>query len=81
MKGAYFFREVGKAIGATVLDTALAEFYKANVGKAASMQALIDHIKSKTDAAGQKAVDALEASWLKTLARIFGAARASKRTL
>jgi aminopeptidase N len=67
MKGAYFFRDVGKAIGAAVLDTALAEFYKANVGKPAKMQALIDHIKSKTDAIGQKAVDGLETTWLKTL--------------
>ena len=67
MKGAYFFRDVGKAIGAGVLDTALAEFYKANVGKAAKMQALIDFIKTKTDAAGATAVDALETSWLKTL--------------
>ena len=67
MKGAYFFRDVGTAIGAVVLDTALAEFYKANVGKPAKMQALIDHIKSKTDAMGQKAVDTLETTWLKTL--------------
>jgi peptidase M1-like protein len=67
MKGAYFYREVGKAIGAAVLDTALAEFYKANVGKAAKMQALIDLIKTKTDVAGKKAVDDLETAWLKTL--------------
>jgi hypothetical protein len=32
------------------------------------MQALIDHIKTKTDAAGQAAVDKLETDWLKTLA-------------
>ena len=67
MKGAYFFREVGKAIGVGVLDTALSEFYKANVGKAAKMQALIDHIKTKTDAAGMASVDALETAWLKTV--------------
>lgn len=67
MKGAYFYRGVAQAIGASVLDTALAEFYKANVGKAAKMQALIDHIKTKTDVAGQKAVDTLETQWLKTL--------------
>ena len=67
MKGAYFFREVGKAIGAGVLDTALAEFYKANVGKPAKMQALIDLIKTQTDVAGAKAVDNLETAWLKTL--------------
>ena len=67
MKGAYFYREVGKVVGVGVLDTALAEFYKANVGKAAKMQAIIDHIKTKTDAAGQAAVDKLETDWLKTL--------------
>ena len=67
MKGAYFFREVAKVVGAGVLDAALAEFYKANVGKSATMQALIDLIKTKTDAVGAKAVDALETSWLKTL--------------
>ncbi len=68
MNGAYFFREVGKAIGAAVLDPALAEFYKSNVGKAAKMQALIDLIKTKTDATGQKAIDDLETAWLKTVA-------------
>ena len=67
MKGAYFFREVAKAIGAGVLDGALAEFYKANVGKAATMQGLIDLIKTKTDAAGATKVDDLETAWLKTL--------------
>jgi hypothetical protein len=67
MKGAYFYREVGKAIGAGVLDAALAEFYQANVGKAAKMQALIDLIKTKTDVAGQKAIDNLETAWLKTV--------------
>jgi aminopeptidase N len=67
MKGAYFYREVAKTIGAAVLDTALSEFYKANVGKAAKMQDLIDHIKTKTDAAGKAAVDKLETDWLKTL--------------
>lgn len=64
MKGAYFFREVGKAIGADVLDQALAAFYQANVNKAAKMTALIDLIKSKTDAAGKTKVDALVKSWL-----------------
>jgi hypothetical protein len=68
MKGAYFFREVGKAIGPALLDQALAEFYQANVGKAAKMQALIDLIKTKTDAAGQAKVGDLETQWLLTLA-------------
>ena len=67
MKGAYFFREVGKVVGVAVLDAALAEFYKANVGKAAKMQALIDLIKTKTDVAGKKAIDDLETAWLKTV--------------
>lgn len=67
MKGAYFFREVGQAIGVDVLDQALGEFYAANVGKAARMQDLIDHIKTKTDAAGQATVDQLATAWLRTL--------------
>jgi aminopeptidase N len=67
MKGAYFFRDVGQAIGAGVLDEALAEFYAAHVGKPARMQQLIDHIKTKTDAAGGAAVDALATDWLRTL--------------
>jgi dTDP-D-glucose 4,6-dehydratase len=31
------------------------------------MQDLIDHIKTKTDAAGQAAVDQLVTAWLRTL--------------
>ena len=37
------------------------------VGKAAKVQVLIDHLETKTDAAGQAAVDNLETEWLKTL--------------
>jgi aminopeptidase N len=67
MKGAYFYRDVATAIGAGVLDGALAGFYQAHVGKAARMQEMIDFIKTKTDATGAKAVDDLETKWLLTL--------------
>jgi hypothetical protein len=67
MKGAFFYQAVAKVIGVDVLDAAFAGFYKANVGKAAHMQAFIDYIKTKTDVAGAKAVDDLATAWLKTL--------------
>jgi hypothetical protein len=67
-KGAYFYKNVAAVIGVDVLDQAFSEFYKAHVGTAASMQELIDHIKTKTDANGAAAIDMLETQWLKTLA-------------
>lgn len=65
MKGAYWFREVAKVIGADVLDQALAAFYQANVGKAARMTDLIDAIKAKAGANAAQ-VDKLTVDWLKT---------------
>jgi aminopeptidase N len=67
-KGAYFYRDVATAIGADTLDAALAEFYQAHVGKAAHMQDLIDHVKTKVDAAKAAQIDTLVTTWLKTLA-------------
>jgi hypothetical protein len=67
MKGAFFLRQVAAAIGPERLDTALAGFYRSHVGSAASMQALIDFIETKTDAAGRSAIDALADSWLRQL--------------
>ena len=54
--------------GPAVLHRPLSEFYQANVGKAARMQPLIDLIKTKTAAAGVKAIEDLEAKWLLDLA-------------
>jgi|GEM_PF-592442 len=68
MKGAFFLRAVAEAIGPERLDEALGAFYRAHVGDAVRMQALIDFIKSQTDAAGGTAIDELEQSWLKQIA-------------
>ena len=67
IKGAYFYQAVASAIGADVLDQAIGEFYVANVGKAAKMQALIDHIKDKAGMATAPTIDALATAWLRTL--------------
>ncbi|WP_104982176.1 M1 family metallopeptidase [Sorangium cellulosum] len=66
MKGAFFFRQVAEVIGAGVLDQALREFYLTNVGDAARMQDLLDHIETSTDSDGAAAVDALATEWLRT---------------
>ncbi|MEQ1501420.1 MAG: M1 family aminopeptidase [Myxococcota bacterium] len=63
MKGACFYEDVADLIGPDVLDTALADFYQANVGKAAPMEELIEGIKSAspTDAVE---IDTLVFEWL-----------------
>lgn len=68
MKGACFFEEVADAIGPDLLDTAIASFYQANVGKAASMRSFIEHIKSKAPVEKAAAIDAAVTDWLETLA-------------
>jgi len=67
MKGAFFFREVGKVIGVDALDQVIAAFYTANVGTAAHMQDLIDALKVKAGAKSAE-IDKLETDWLKTVA-------------
>jgi aminopeptidase N len=67
IKGAYFFRSVADSIGADLLDQAIGEFYVANVGKPAKMQALIDHIKVTAGPAAEPVIDAIATSWLRTL--------------
>jgi aminopeptidase N len=66
MKGAYFYREVAKVIGADALDQVLAAFYQANVGKAAHMTDLLDAIKAKAGAQSA-AIDTLITNWLETV--------------
>jgi aminopeptidase N len=48
MKGAFFYRALEQRIGAAALDAALSSFFQANVGKAATMQQLLDHIASSS---------------------------------
>jgi hypothetical protein len=48
IKGAYFYRAVADAIGADVLDAALADFYAAHAGQAAGMQDLLDAIEARS---------------------------------
>ena len=67
-KGAWFLRDVATLLGVGTLDQAIAEFYKARVGKAARMQELIDHIKTKATSEQATQIDSLAESWLRTLA-------------
>jgi aminopeptidase N len=46
MKGAFFYRALEQRIGVAALDSALASFFRDNVGKAATMQQLLDHIQA-----------------------------------
>tara|TARA_R110002096_G_scaffold434832_1_gene658085 strand:- start:79402 stop:80721 length:1320 start_codon:yes stop_codon:yes gene_type:complete len=62
-KGAQYFREVSGVLGVDVVDQALAEFYKANVGKAARMRELVELLKSKGSSAE---IEALTVAWLET---------------
>ncbi len=62
-KGAQYFREVAELLGEDVLDAALAEFYQANVGKAARMRELVELLKSKGKSTE---IEALTVSWLET---------------
>lgn len=48
MKGAFFWREVARAVGPEVLDAVLARFYEARVGTAARMQELLDAVERDT---------------------------------
>jgi hypothetical protein len=68
IKGAYFLKDVGDLLTPEVLDEALAEFYAAHKNQAARMQDFITHLKTKTDAEGGAAIDALVTIWLKTQA-------------
>jgi hypothetical protein len=65
MKGAYFYRAVADAVGAATLDAALGSFFREHVGRAAGMQALLDHLEAETgfDPA------ALAEGWLRSLGR------------
>jgi len=46
MQGAFFYKDVAAQIGADKLDTIISDFYKANRGKAAGMQQMIEAIKA-----------------------------------
>jgi len=48
MRGAFFYRAVALRIGAARLDEALAAFYAAHAGKAATMHDMLDTIRSVT---------------------------------
>ena len=62
-KGAQYLREVAGLLGEDALDAALAEFYQANVGKAARMRDLVTLLKSKGSASE---IEALTVAWLET---------------
>lgn len=64
-KGSYFLRQVAVLLGVDVVDAALAEFYEANVGKAARMRDLIALLKSKGQA---EAIEELAVAWLEAVA-------------
>ena len=65
MKGAFFYRAVADQIGKEALDSALGAFYRAHVGQAATMQAMLDHLHTTTGAGAEP----LAAAWLKQLGR------------
>lgn len=48
MKGAHFLRAAERAVGRTNIDRALAEFFQQNVGRAATMQSLINQIEEES---------------------------------
>ena len=64
LKGALFLRAVEGEVGRAELDAALRGFYEANVGQAARMQELLDHIEAETGFD----VDPLAETWLRSLA-------------
>jgi aminopeptidase N len=66
MKGAFFFRDVARLIGAELLDDALGEFYRANVGKAASTEALLTTIRDNADESAREPFDDLVRDWLRS---------------
>lgn len=65
MKGAFFYRAVADQIGKEALDQALGSFYRAHVGKAATMQEMLDHLRATTGFDPEP----LAAGWLKGLGR------------
>ena len=67
-KGACFFEDVADFLGPDVLDERLATFYAANVGKAARMRDLIDHIEATASEAEKAQVETLVTEWLLTKA-------------
>jgi hypothetical protein len=67
MKGAFFLREAGAAIGEELLDSALAEFYRAHLGSAARMRDLVTLIANKGSSVGRATVRRLEQAWLREL--------------
>jgi aminopeptidase N len=48
MRGAFFWRAVEERVGRTELDAALASFYAAHAGGAATMQQALDWIAGET---------------------------------
>ncbi len=62
-KGSQYLREVSMLLGVDVVDQALAEFYQANVGKAARMRDLVTLLKSK---GSSTEIEALTVAWLET---------------
>ncbi|GDX81179.1 hypothetical protein LBMAG42_29900 [Deltaproteobacteria bacterium] len=66
VKGAFFYRDVAGVIGEAELDEALASFYVAHVGGAATMVDMLDHLDAAApDHAAE--IDALADVWLRTL--------------
>lgn len=63
-RGAWFLREVAMRLGEDVLDDALAAFYTQNVGEAAQMADLIEHLHGYGDAV---VIDALADGWLRSV--------------
>lgn len=48
MQGAFFYKDVAEQVGADALDGVIGRFYRAHVGKAASMQDMLDAIEAET---------------------------------
>lgn len=66
MKGAWFYREVGTVLGEDQLDVALARFYVDHVGKAATVQSMIDWLIGRAETADAKArIGELADGWLR----------------
>lgn len=63
MKGAFFYRAVAQKVGVHKLDQVIGKFYVTHVGKAASMQQMLDAIETDTGFDP----DPLARSWLREL--------------
>jgi len=67
-KGACFYADVADLIGADELDAAIAGFYRAHMGSAATMDEMLDAIESGADQSQIADIEQIADDWLRTSA-------------